>query len=46
MIRTLIRQGEENCKNHNIIKQYKEENHMLEVIEIMIMIIEEIIYNI
>ena len=29
MIRTLIRQGEENCKNHNIIKQYKEENQML-----------------
>ena len=29
MIRTLIRQGEENCKNHNIIKQFKEENQML-----------------
>lgn len=29
MIRTLIRQGEEICENHNIIKQYKEENQML-----------------
>ena len=28
-LNTVIRQGEENCKNHNIIKQFKEENQML-----------------